>query len=226
MATTILGPGRNIPDTPTPDMAYATVTSPVISVVSPKKYVKRTAVRPSQLTKKTKAPHLNLERVKMGVCARKYGALTKDQRKVWKTICVRVERTFHHTTKVWQVKGRLAFMSSCLLGFIRACDRQDTLPPVPPDTLIDILMFHLKIADINENPVNKAMITITSNSLKEKDGSDKTMYNQLTDQDGYPPDFGMATNFQPYDISVSKVYQSQSKTVSLTGPDHYDLLVC
>jgi hypothetical protein len=230
MATTILGPGRNFPDQETADKAFATSISPVISGVSPKKYVKRTAVRPSQLTKRTKAPHLNIERAKMGVCARKYGGLTKAQRKVWKTICVRVERTFHHTTKTWQVKGRLAFMSSCLLGFIRSCDRQDTMPPwpagIPPDTIINILMFHLKIVDVNEHPVKNATVAITSHSLKEKDGSDKTMYNQTTDQDGYPPDFGMAANFEPYDILVSKVYQSQIKTVSVSNTSNVSILMC
>ncbi len=227
MATTILGPGRNFPDQETADKAFATSFSPVISSVPPKKYVKRTAVRPSQLTKNTKAPHLNIQRVKMRICARKYGGLTKDQRKVWKTICARVERKFHHTTKVWQVTGRLAFMSSCLLGFIRSCDRQDTLPPgIPPDTIINILMFHFKIVDINEHPVKKATVTITSHSLKEKDGTDKTMYNQITDQDGYPPDFGMASNFEPYALLVSKVYESQTKTFTVTDDTVVDILLC
>lgn len=230
MATINPGPGRNIPDQETQAGGYPVFESWFSNAGSKKVFAKRTASRPRQLKKKPKNSRLNIERIKLGNCAKKYGKLTKQQRKVWKTICVRVERHVgslkHSSSRTWQVKGRLAFMSSCLLGYIRSCDRQDTIPDVPPDTLIDILMFHFKIVDINNNPINKANVAITSHILREKDGSDKVMFRQITDVDGYPPDFGMASNFQPYNVLVSKVYESQSKTVNVTQDTQVNLVIC
>lgn len=230
MATISPGPGRNTPDQETSAGGYAAFESWFTNAGESKVFAKRTVSRPSHLKKKTKIPRLNIERIKLGQCSKKYAKLTKAQKKVWKTICVRVERHVgslkHQSSRTWQVKGRLAFMSSCLLGYIRSCDRQDTLPDVPPDTLIDILMYHFRVVDINDKPVNKAQVAITSRALKEKDGSDKVMYSQLTDVDGYPPDFGMATNFQPYDIAVTKTYESQTKTINITDDAQVDLIVC
>lgn len=117
-------------------------------------------------------------------------------------------------------------MSSCLLGFIRSCDRMDTPPDVPPDTIINILMFHIRLLDINLNPINKATVKMVSITLKEKDGSNKVMYDQVTDQYGCPPDFGMAVNFQPYDIFADKTYESQKKTVNVAADMMIDIVMC
>lgn len=76
------------------------------------------------------------------------------------------------------------------------------------------------------NSKNKAVVEIVSKSLKEKDGTDKVMYNQETDVDVYPPDFGMAGNFQPYDISFEKTYESQKKTVSVSADVTDEIVMC
>lgn len=96
-------------------------------------------------------------------------------------------------------------MSSCLLGFIGPCDRIDNPPDLTPDTIINILMFHFRLVDINRNPIDRAAVKIVSRSLNKKDGTDKVMYNQETDVDVYPPDFGVPGNFQPYDVSGVKI---------------------
>lgn len=66
------------------------------------------------------------------------------------------------------VKGRRAFMSLCLLGFIRPCDRIDNPPDLPPDTIINILMFHFKLVDINRNPINRAAVEILNRFTERK----------------------------------------------------------
>ncbi len=231
MASVSPGVGRAKPSQDTAAGGYPNLITWTTLSAPAGKTVKRTAARPRQNKKKPKIPKLNRERELMGICARKYGKLTKGQRKVWKTICVSVIRHVgslkHGSNKIWQVKGRLAFMSSCLLGYIRACDKQvGPIPDLPPDTIINILMFHFNVVDINRNPIPNAVVSITSSILKEKDNSDKVMYNQVTDANGYPPDFGMASNFQPYDIEISKTYQSQKKNLNVTDDMQVTILMC
>ncbi len=117
-------------------------------------------------------------------------------------------------------------MSSCLLGYIRACDRIDVPPDLPPDTIINILMFHIRFIDINLNPINKLNVKMISKTLKNKDGTEKVMYDQLTGPTGYPPDFGMAANFQPFDVLANKVYESQKKTVNVTMDMIVNIVMC
>jgi hypothetical protein len=226
MATVKPGIGRNVPEHHkwTPNSNYAVHTDWPFE--DTKTWTRRTANRPHHLRSGTPVV-LKRQRVLFASCSTKYKNLSAAQKKVWSTICVKVVRIKHKgSTHEWTVKGRLAFMSSCLLGYVRSCDKMDNLPDVPPDTLINILMFHLRIIDINLNPINKAKITILSKTLKEKDGSDKTMYNQATGVDGYPPDFGMAVNFQPYNLFVDKTYKSQKKTVDVTTDTTVELIMC
>jgi len=52
------------------------------------------------------------------------------------------------------------------------------------------------------------------------------MYDQVTDATGYSPDFGMAGNFQPFDVLASKIYESQKKTISVVADMIVELIIC
>lgn len=227
MAVVTPGTGRFKPDTGAPDKNY----SSFLDWFSRKddgttSWVRRTAVRPIHMRPGT-IPELKRQRMLLANCSKKWAALSDAQKTVWKTICVQVVRPKHRgLTATWSVKGRKAFMSSCLLGFIRSCDRIDTPPDIPPDTYITILMFHFRFLDINLNPINKLNVKIISKTLKSKDGTDKVMYDQVTDITGYPPDFGMAANFQPFDILASKIYESQKKTITVVTDMTVELIIC
>jgi hypothetical protein len=222
----IPGPNRNLPEHHKweQNKNYALHTDwPFLDTGT---WTRRTANRPNHLKSGTPIV-IDRQRAAFAACSKKYKGLSDAQKKVWATICVRIVRIKHKgSTHEWTAKGRLAFMSSCLLGYVRSCDMMNQPPDVPPETLIDILMFHFRIVDINNNPINKASVTITSNTLKAKDGSDKIMYDQITGVDGYPPDFGMAVNFQPYLISISKTYQSQKKTLDIEMDTTIELIMC
>lgn len=225
----IVKPGTNrfAPDTGSPDKNY----SSFLDWFSRKDdgsvtWVRRTTVRPIHMRPGT-LPDIKRQRMLLANCSKRWANLLPAQKTVWKTICVQVIRHKHRgTTQTWSVKGRKAFMSSCLLGFIRSCDRMDTPPDIPPDTFINILMFHFRFLDINTNPINKLNVKIISKTLKNKDGTDKVMYDQVTDTTGYPPDFGMAPNFQPYDVLANKIYESQRKTINVVADMTVELVMC
>lgn len=219
------GPGRNIPEHHrwTKDFNYAVFIDWPFE--DTKTWSRRKANRPLHLRPGT-PPDVHRQRIKLSQCSQKWRNLSDEQKQVWKTICARIVRPKHRgKTHEWTVKGRKAFMSSCMLGYIRSCDQIDNPPDVPPGTIFDILMFHFRIVDINFNPINKAKVTIFSKTVKEN-STDKVMYSQKTNVDGYSPDFGLAVNFQPYDINVFKVYESQRKTVTITQDTQVDIIMC
>jgi hypothetical protein len=224
VAVVVPGIGRNLPEQHkwTPDKNYSEhIDWPFVDT---KTWTRRTANRPLHLRKGTPAV-IKRKRNQLSDCARKWSKLSDEQKAVWKTICARITRVKHKgLTHSWTRTGRLAFMSSCLLGYIRSCDRQDTFTDSPDK--VDIIMFGFKIVDINKNPINKASVKITSQTTFEKDGSNKIFYNQKTAVTGYPASFGVAVNFEPYDINVFKVYESQRKTVILTESTSVDIIMC
>lgn len=228
MAVVTPGAGRITPEQHkwTPDKNYAEhIDWPFDDT---KEWTRRTANRPTHLKPGT-PPDIKRQRVKFSECSKKWARLTKDQKDAWKNICVIVTRTKHRgLTHTWQVKGRKAFMASCLLGILRPCEgtyQPPIEPGIPPDLLTPI-MFYFKIIDINKNPVNKAKVQITSKALKEKDGNWSIRYTSLSGIDGYPLSFALSESLRPYDIQVTKTYESQIKTVNVTADTQIDLIIC
>lgn len=234
MATVTPGAGRIKPEQHkwTPDFNFALFTDWPFE--DTKTWSRRTAVRPTHLRPGT-PPDIKRQRIKLTECSKKWGRLSKEQKDAWKIICVIVTRTKHRgATHKWQVRGRKAFMASCLLGKLNPCEEGDYRAPtdlIDPITGLPIdyitpLSFSFKIIDINKNPVNKAKVQITSKALKEKDGTWSIRYTSLSGIDGYPLSYQLTESLRPYDIAVTKTYESQVKTVNVTADTQIDLIIC